>query len=242
MFSLGVTALEPVYVVDITIERHQIYMEPKVISIDSFDVIAGIPTTQTVYLDKPATYVFKTFNKEDELLAEYFYSQSFIARHTGEIFDIIDFTIALPYSPLVRYLEIFNQDELFLRYELPNFCIKDGICNTPENYYTCQTDCQTFADDGICIPAHEGHCDPDCIGIKDLDCACGDGICQKYESEESCAVDCISKKEALSTPEQISKEDKGKNYLRYTLYAVLILILIGIAYILFTKLRKNENI
>lgn len=51
-------------------------------------------------------------------------------------------------------------------------CNSNGICepNFGENYLTCPSDCQPWAKDGICNPARDGHCDPDCAPGIDLDC------------------------------------------------------------------------
>ncbi len=51
-------------------------------------------------------------------------------------------------------------------------CNANGVCEPQigENYLTCPQDCQPWAKDGICNPARDGHCDPDCAPGVDLDC------------------------------------------------------------------------
>lgn len=41
----------------------------------------------------------------------------------------------------------------------------------------------------VCALLRDGKCEQDCQGT-DLDCQCGDSICQAFESPEICAVDC----------------------------------------------------
>lgn len=43
--------------------------------------------------------------------------------------------------------------------------------------------------DNLCSPLKDGVCDPTCIGV-DLDCLCGDSICQYHETRETCSRDC----------------------------------------------------
>ena len=43
--------------------------------------------------------------------------------------------------------------------------------------------------DNLCSPLKDGICSKTCTGV-DLDCLCGDGICQYHETRETCPKDC----------------------------------------------------
>ena len=47
-----------------------------------------------------------------------------------------------------------------------------------------------------CTTVKDGYCDPKCEGI-DMDCLCGDAICQYHEVKATCSVDCGAAREAF---------------------------------------------
>ncbi len=71
-------------------------------------------------------------------------------------------------------------------------CNQNNICepNLGENYNTCSVDCKSGSNDGICDGVRDGICDPDCSFSSDLDCACGNGICESFENSNTCPKDC----------------------------------------------------
>lgn len=71
-------------------------------------------------------------------------------------------------------------------------CNQNNICepNFGENYNTCPEDCRSGSGDGICDLVRDGRCDPDCTSKGDLDCACGNNICEKFENKIICPADC----------------------------------------------------
>ena len=48
----------------------------------------------------------------------------------------------------------------------------------------------------LCAILKDGVCDKACPGI-DLDCLCGDGICESYENQDICPVDCTPTKNRI---------------------------------------------
>jgi len=66
----------------------------------------------------------------------------------------------------------------------------DGKCILGENYKTCSQDCPSGSSDFYCDGVLDGRCDPDCEPDDDLDCRCGDGVCEEKETPENCCLDC----------------------------------------------------
>ena len=59
-----------------------------------------------------------------------------------------------------------------------------------ENYQNCQIDCPSGSKDNLCDLIKDGRCDPDCTREADIDCKCGDGVCEKFENNDTCSIDC----------------------------------------------------
>jgi len=59
-----------------------------------------------------------------------------------------------------------------------------------ENYQSCPDDCPSGSQDGICDLVRDGKCDPDCYEEADIDCKCGNSVCENFENEKLCPKDC----------------------------------------------------
>lgn len=69
----------------------------------------------------------------------------------------------------------------------PVLCNYNKVCDSYESRMTCPSDC-ALAENQFCRILLDGYCDSTCKG--DLDCKCGDGTCNYFESGFSCPKDC----------------------------------------------------
>jgi len=79
--------------------------------------------------------------------------------------------LVLPYDEQADAIELWKEDRLLLRKEIPKQCNENGKCDAGETYYSCPNECSSGAADGICNKAKDGECDPDCAKGADKDCS-----------------------------------------------------------------------
>lgn len=122
--------------------------------------------------------------------------------------------INFKYNPNVKYLIINQKNKLVHTYELPQnkLCNHDTTCNNLETYYSCPSDCETYAKDGLCLNVKDGGCDPDCFKSADPDCG-------------------------FSIPKILMKN--GRNIWFFLILLIIILIILLSIY--FKKMRSMEQ-
>ena len=86
-------------------------------------------------------------------------------------YDKVNLEIAAPFSGDTNSISIIKaNDTLFERSIKEFFCIPNSICESFENYNSCQRDCPSGSEDGYCDNIEDGICDPDCALVDKKDC------------------------------------------------------------------------
>jgi hypothetical protein len=140
----------------------------------------------------------------------------------------------------VGVLEIYDDSEKQIYKEDIGelICNKDGKCTGFENYVFCPEDCSADSEDGYCNAERNAVCDPDC-GDYDIDCTCGNGICDPEEKfyTGSCPQDC---------DDLVIREQRGsKAGLIFFIIILLLLIAAGTAAFVYFKkqpLKRQKQI
>ncbi|MFH1788191.1 MAG: hypothetical protein ABH834_02275 [Candidatus Altiarchaeota archaeon] len=115
-----------------------------------------------------------------------------------------------------------------------------------ENYATCPVDCRSGGKDGYCDQKTEGRCDPDCPSGLDDDCAveaagtCGNGVCEKTESNITCPFDCLAVKPKTTTLKGIPAAAQKIGYGKIATYIIIIVVL-ALAVLLVSKAKKTKE-
>lgn len=93
-------------------------------------------------------------------------------------------------SPTVGYVDSTKIKSNSLRIDV--VCNQNKQCETDklENYQNCPEDCSSGSQDGICDLIRDSICDPDCDKGADIDCKCGNGVCEDFENQNICSKDC----------------------------------------------------
>jgi hypothetical protein len=73
------------------------------------------------------------------------------------------------YNDSLRKIELYHNNSLIFSYNL-SFCNNNSICGPNENFYSCPSDCEPWAKDGICRDVRDYKCDADCSENTDPDC------------------------------------------------------------------------
>lgn len=127
-------------------------------------------------------------------------------------------------------VQIYHGSKLIFEKNLEFLCNNDNSCNNEETSISCSSDCSKSVEDGWCDSIADGVCDPDCQVYADIDCSCGNNVCDSNENAENCADDCYAEEE-IST-------DAPKFLFLSVLIVVLIILGIG-GYFLYKKYRKQ---
>jgi hypothetical protein len=108
-------------------------------------------------------------------------------------------------------------------------CNKNNVCEKGETSLTCQ-DCSTGSEDGYCDSIEDSICDKDCetVSYLDVDCTCGNSVCDFREDQISCPKDC------------------GKGTSKFLIYSILIglfllLLIAGIIFLIVRAVRKKKK-
>ncbi len=124
---------------------------------------------------KPATdfykpnYAYEFVNKEDKVVFNEGIYVDFWAFDFGPT-RCVPGTIEDYFEENFSKFRFYNGSELIFEQELPAFCNNDGVCASPENYYSCN-DCLSGSADNICDYEDDNVCDPDCVKFNiDPDC------------------------------------------------------------------------
>ena len=190
LLTTPVLALDEAFYVDLSLERSKWGIIPEKIIVEDFSIRMDFFKEKVYGEQYPETYTFVLLDDSAQQLSKTYTQISFINDHTGIISDTASYTINIPYNEKAVFLDIYNQGKLLTKYKIPNLCNNNYLCDGKENYYSCPTDCDTYAVDNLCIGIHDGKCDPDCNLEEDLDCTCGNNVCDPLEDTYSCATDC----------------------------------------------------
>lgn len=103
--------------------------------------------------------------------------------------------LKLPYFEDGKTVRLFYKNRVVLEQEIV-FCNNNGVCEPSgkENLLSCPSDCKSGSTDNYCDGIFDGICDQDCKNQgreeKDVDCTCGNNICDQRETQEVCPQDC----------------------------------------------------
>jgi len=106
----------------------------------------------------------------------------------------VELVVKLPYSEKADKFRI-KKGTRTLYSGVVDFCNDNKQCEASrgENYLVCG-DCGSGSEDDICDEVYDEICDPDCKSQgredKDVDCTCGNGVCDPREDGFYCAEDC----------------------------------------------------
>jgi len=138
----------------------------------------------------------------------------------GSTVDSRNITLYLPFNESTWYLTAFHDTEQKDRLTLPDlFCQQDGTCSS--------------------------YCDGK---QEDIDCTCGDSVCDSIESPETCYRDCRTDDpgtggnvdEPSDTPDNVPKEPGGDDFNR--LYLIpLLLVIFSLAFYLYRHGKVEEK-
>jgi len=158
-------------------------------------IVEGRVTEITV----PGTdYAIKLLDKDDKLSVEKSFGIRFIL--FGEPPRILDdeiINIKLPYIESVNKVTLEHNNKIIFT-KVISVCDNDNSCEDPENYLICTNDCPSGSRDNYCDKVLDGICDPDCAKEVDIDCTCGNNICDLKENTENCPKDCKPKNEMIT--------------------------------------------
>src|SRR3989344_4619642 len=80
-------------------------------------------------------------------------------------------TLYLPYSDDLFSIKVLNGVETVAFLSLGSLlCNNDGLCQKNENFVGCQSDCNSYEKDGVCMNIKYDRCDPDCSKDQDYEC------------------------------------------------------------------------
>ena len=109
--------------------------------------------------------------------------------------DSVELLVRVPYFDNAAKFEIRKGSQVI--FESPiDLCNSDGMCQSErgENFLSCEADCKSGSDDGLCDEIFDARCDPNCKEQaredKDTDCTCGNGVCDGREDSYYCPKDC----------------------------------------------------
>lgn len=151
-------------------------------------------------------YIFKAKNIDGEVLWKQNRSISFfIFTNPPSQIDNKLQSLSIPYKKEIESIELYKDGELILSQE-----IDKRLCDL------------------------DGECSPYCNGKGlDVDCTCGDKVCQNVESQEVCPEDCggLSQGSGNQSSEIPEKSDGGIDF-KYV-YILLAVLISGLIWMIF---------
>ncbi|MBI4399281.1 hypothetical protein HY570_00895 [Candidatus Micrarchaeota archaeon] len=153
-------------------------------------VIDGEPTDRGNVGD----YVLRVEDINNKSIHEEKFNLNFFV---GELKKSVDSKVVsrrILFSPAANRIVLLHNNKTVFEKEIFNvFCNSDKKCNNLENHFSCASDCKSGTKDNYCDGVIDGICDIDCSLIGDLDCHCGNKICEGdlKEDRKTCAKDCV---------------------------------------------------
>lgn len=145
-------------------------------------------------------FLLKMFSDTGNILHEVYFSPDFIIYTDPPVFlNETSVSLNLPYHEDAGYIKVYHNGDEKLVADISEFlCNNNEECDSTENYYSCPSDCEINASDGICVNAAEelgltdengrilnywkdGYCDPDCY--KDDDCGPPELYCTEGQTK-----------------------------------------------------------
>jgi hypothetical protein len=164
--------------------------------LNNFNLIEG---RKTEYLPE-GKYSFKLFDEQGSILLEKKFDVKFIIfTEPPRLLDHIPVILRIPYTSDASKIIFYHDSTIIYQKEIKDMiCNRDKICNGFENYLSCPEDCPSGSRDNYCDKILDGICDPDCAKEVDIDCTCGNNICDLKENAENCPKDCKPKNEMIT--------------------------------------------
>jgi len=99
----------------------------------------------------------------------------------------------IPFKANAAIFELSHFEKSIFKYSI-EICNENNVCDGNENYLSCPNDCKSGSTDLYCDGILDGVCDQDCDNQgrpeKDIDCTCGNNICDERETVKICYEDC----------------------------------------------------
>ncbi len=193
-------ALENVLIADFTLHKND--------TVELLGINTAVGTESLEVSDELLDYKVELLSGNDVLYTKYFEPSFKLIvdgfTNTDEIvLDKIQLTLKLKYFDEADKINIYHLDKLIFSQDI-SMCNNNNKCEPDfgENLISCQFDCASGSRDNYCDGVLDGICDLDCSNQKrpwkDIDCTCGNNICDERENEDSCSLDCSSKPAAPS--------------------------------------------
>lgn len=166
--------------------------------LNNFNVIEGTALLE----DQPGDYKLIILSSSGEVLYKTYFNVQFETHEDIIVdgkrqskdrkLDKVEIHVRVPFDEKANRLEVYHKDREILSKKI-ELCNSDKVCNISglENYFNCPFDCHSGSNDGHCDRVLDGICDNDCIVKElDIDCTCGNKVCDERENIKVCKVDC----------------------------------------------------
>ena len=126
-------------------------------------------------------------------------------------------------------IEVYHNGSLAYQKSIDSICNNDKACNNDETSISCPSDCSKSIKDGWCDVISDGICDQDCEETSDIDCSCGNNVCDGNEDPGICPDDCTAEEEiSTDAPKFI-----------FLLSAIIIIALCVIGFFIYKKTKRD---
>ena len=189
-----VYANQKILVIDITVfkvdkvELHRVYLDE---GVESSEFTTQKGNYKAVLFDEQGKKLFEKFLKLDfKAIIDIFPGQKNIPEEIE--LDKTRLLLKMPYFDRIAKFQLLKEGKVIFETKI-DLCNDNGVCesNKDENHLSCPNDCVSGTKDNYCDRVLDGICDVDCaIKELDIDCTCGNNICDERENEKTCKADC----------------------------------------------------
>ncbi len=203
IFVIMLISLQTAYALqEIVVLNIDVYREGKV---EIVDYSVGEGTESLELVEQERSFKIEILSKNNEILYSKYFEAAFdihldILPGQPPAEGIIPtekkgMVLKIPFFEEIKLIKFYYKRKLILQEQL-KFCNNNGVCeaNNKENLLSCPNDCESGTEDNYCDAVLDGKCDQDCVNQgrmeKDIDCTCGNNVCDERENEKTCREDC----------------------------------------------------
>ncbi len=193
LLSIPALAIQNVIVLDLETHRDG--------NIDIIDYYLDEGDESLELVKEPLDYMLEIYSSDNRLIYSRYFKISFDIHADvapgesppeGQVINKSEIILRAPYLENNVVLKLFHNGKL-VEEKMVSFCNNNNVCepNAKENFLGCEIDCPSGSIDDYCDKVLDGICDLDCsIKEFDIDCTCGNNICDIKESGSTCPKDC----------------------------------------------------